>query len=1130
MDFAQTQVDDGRYSDDEEAGDDGRHFSSTQVDEDYYRRLMEDGNFLDEDKPAEEEKAIENERRDATAEPEAEKTVSPHKRQPDQGKHANDNDDDDESGTESMGDMDFCIADTQLPVAEAPSVLPAQAVDHDAAAAQLEESHLTVYDYLSLSAPASTGEAPHKLTPAVPLPLNTPIMFSATPADIALGHTTNSSAFTTARSGGVSGGVSGSVDGASTGVPGREAEEEEEPTQLDGSSLLGNSSGDTPEKILSGASHSSSGGGGHGGGGADERAAYHNGGESETHASGPFSAEKVLSNSRRSDAEDALSGAPTEKHTTVAPMPAATATAGPGRAETSSGFATEWLSAKPKAPVAKDRVAPPAYCSAVYIRAPLPQPTEGRQGSPVQAANASAVLLPATLPATTTASTSSAAPLEDRTLEELVLMQQQLQRIIAARAQQQQDLEQAAGAGTTGSADQPVAAAASSGPALQRQDTSYGMSQPAKEAISGLMKLKGDALAAADTTAAPVPTAEGPAAEGNNGRARWYTAGPTVPTAAVALTPGPTTIPVVAGAYAASPAFTSATATPSPAARKKFFRRKLAGTLAASPATPITTAPSASSATTSPAAPQKQAPPPSTEVRGAEGNDSDVPSPERERGVGSPHAGPTNTTTTRPSPSKVKFNLPGGTVAPGASSSSKATTAPTGGARSGQSKGGRNRRVIHDDESEDGAEVEEAEFDEAHTESHSAKRAKDPSSSSSANGGKGIGSTSAAERSAELSSATEDTEDTIRHGLPADLPLTFLTQVPGAFSELWHTLQGLGWTWKHGNGLVSYYYVRPKCSVKKGFLQGRDYFADEEGLWQFVNTVVSQCRSRMPAPAPKPVTLRAPATLSAPAATVASAPAAFAPAPHPRALANLYNSQSQSQSQSVLQLPDDPSMRSIRDIPWKWLWKLLKSKGWTWDYGPQHVNFYFAPGYTGKSKDAELNVHKFENEESVRRFIRKQRWPEFAGAALERQASTQPESQAPDAYLHDPSWQLASHRGKRPHVAPAKYDASAESGSESGAEGKAAVSKVSSGGTAPGVGAGGAPQGRGKGSAGNKRAKQDHVREQTVAYDQATQQQVRRWLCCAVLRVAMMIPGCKAEWSTLCVPDSADLPQSAICC
>jgi hypothetical protein len=593
-------------------------------------------------------------------------------------------------------------------------------------------------------------------------------------------------------------------------------------------------------------------------------------------------------------------------------------------------------------------------------------------------------------------------------LEELVLMQQHLQRLIQSKAAGQQ----ADSAVAIAAPDTAQASGSGSAAPLQRQDTSYGMSQPTNLAISGLIQLKGDAA----TTLSPRPASPRPT----------NTAGAGV------------TTPVVAGAGSAttattSPAPTSATATPSPAPfQRKFFKRKFAGGPGAP--SPITTTATTTTAATNTTADHSPNPAIAADMvsasvkaaaaeegNGADTDGSDVSSPERAgRSVRAKHCD-----TARSSPSKVKFRLEEGAQNP--NSSSKAATSATG-ARVLPAGIGRARasRVIRDDDGDVDAEAEFDDTDVAGTVVVSNSRGGGSGHGGNNGGKKGSAVASDQQRSDGSRDGNGKGEEGDRYGLPADLPLSLLTHLPGTFTELWHTLTAAGWFWKRGGGIVSYYYVRPGRQVKKGYVVGQDYFAEEGEVRQFVNTVVAQCRARMPVvvkeapplpppPPPAPAAMAAPSTSSGGQASGSGGNgAAFVPCQHPRALASQPDSQ-----QSVLQLPDDPMLRDIRRIPWKWLWKMLRARDWTWDFGPQHTNFYFAPGFDAKSKNAVLGVNKFDSEDAVRRFIRKQNWPEFSGGSLERQTSTAPESQAPDAYLHDPNWGLASHRRKREHTTAA---------------------------------------------------------------------------------------------------------------
>ena len=49
---------------------------------------------------------------------------------------------------------------------------------------------------------------------------------------------------------------------------------------------------------------------------------------------------------------------------------------------------------------------------------------------------------------------------------------------------------------------------------------------------------------------------------------------------------------------------------------------------------------------------------------------------------------------------------------------------------------------------------------------------------------------------------------------------------------MWARLKQVGWTWKQGSGLHPYSYFRPgaNTSLRKGALEGRDYFSTEAAV------------------------------------------------------------------------------------------------------------------------------------------------------------------------------------------------------------------------------------------------------------------------------------------------------------
>ena len=71
---------------------------------------------------------------------------------------------------------------------------------------------------------------------------------------------------------------------------------------------------------------------------------------------------------------------------------------------------------------------------------------------------------------------------------------------------------------------------------------------------------------------------------------------------------------------------------------------------------------------------------------------------------------------------------------------------------------------------------------------------------------------------------------------PPDARTSHRHELP--FNIMWARLKQVGWTWKQGSGLHPYSYFRPgaNTSLRKGALEGRDYFSTEAAVVQFVKS------------------------------------------------------------------------------------------------------------------------------------------------------------------------------------------------------------------------------------------------------------------------------------------------------
>eukprot|EP00598_Pedospumella_elongata_P005343 CAMPEP_0184980204 /NCGR_PEP_ID=MMETSP1098-20130426/10216_1 /TAXON_ID=89044 /ORGANISM="Spumella elongata, Strain CCAP 955/1" /LENGTH=318 /DNA_ID=CAMNT_0027503587 /DNA_START=29 /DNA_END=982 /DNA_ORIENTATION=- len=201
-----TQVDNGEYSDDDESVGGGDMFGATQVDDDYLRRMAESDELLldgeevsDQQEGGVQVRSQQNEAlgvRSEAAEPVDTINANVSEQSPNEtrivektpaSKATSDAEQSDSEEEESEGNfVDFCIADTQQPPSRHNSthhkqtfVTPSSqavtdavelvSVTADAAAAvtvattvapepNQEETNLSVYDYLSLSAPLSNND------------------------------------------------------------------------------------------------------------------------------------------------------------------------------------------------------------------------------------------------------------------------------------------------------------------------------------------------------------------------------------------------------------------------------------------------------------------------------------------------------------------------------------------------------------------------------------------------------------------------------------------------------------------------------------------------------------------------------------------------------------------------------------------------------------------------------------------------------------------------------------------------------------------------------------------------------------------------------------------------------------
>ena len=273
-------------------------------------------------------------------------------------------------------------------------------------------------------------------------------------------------------------------------------------------------------------------------------------------------------------------------------------------------------------------------------------------------------------------------------------------------------------------------------------------------------------------------------------------------------------------------------------------------------------------------------------------------------------------------------------------------------------------------------------------------------------------------------------------------------------TAFWAALEAEGWFWSKGKGLVDFYYVRPGVKPHtQGVAFGVHFFGSEEEVLRFVQREIAKVNgpdekeeeeeeameveeakqggssgllsrngrgvvrsddeddellftgdervSRSPVTATAPVVVIAPPV--APVLTAAQ----------------------------VLEAID------VKNMLWKDLWRALRANGWSWDFGTGNVrSVYFVPHFDKRNRDAQLGVHRFESEEQVRLFVRRNKFhlkpkgesvveapsapPARVGGApsmpvIPEEQEGEGDSQAVDSQAQtDPAeWTLVANRSKR---------------------------------------------------------------------------------------------------------------------
>lgn len=236
------------------------------------------------------------------------------------------------------------------------------------------------------------------------------------------------------------------------------------------------------------------------------------------------------------------------------------------------------------------------------------------------------------------------------------------------------------------------------------------------------------------------------------------------------------------------------------------------------------------------------------------------------------------------------------------------------------------------------------------------------------------------------------------------IPVSFKEgKVPQKFAEVWPVLESIGWRWTKGKGLIDFYYIRPDAKAAPPFVLNQDYFSTTDDLLAYVH-------SKCPASATKEKSEKSgesttrlrkikknliisdddeeeefSVTLNTKGQSLTSKkqPSKTLSDKKSNKEESDYQEESESDEEEENEDADDDEndeeeeeeeeKYDLRTIPWKDLWKILRSYGWSWDFGPNVLNYFYVPKFSFKrDKEAVLGVHKFTNEDEIRRYLKRE--------------------------------------------------------------------------------------------------------------------------------------------------------------
>jgi hypothetical protein len=177
------------------------------------------------------------------------------------------------------------------------------------------------------------------------------------------------------------------------------------------------------------------------------------------------------------------------------------------------------------------------------------------------------------------------------------------------------------------------------------------------------------------------------------------------------------------------------------------------------------------------------------------------------------------------------------------------------------------------------------------------------------------------------------------------------------WSNIWERLKDCGWYWMRGRGLVTFYYIRPNCGIAPPFTNGIDYFTSEEEVISYIKyTSKKYCTG---------VNDKVDQLLESEVKKYSDILPNKRLIKHSNIKSNKIGPDEEEGEEDTIQdrivkeclskfpdkinnsehIADLAATLDIFQAPWIKVWKILRTKGWKWEFGTGLIkSWYLSPG------------------------------------------------------------------------------------------------------------------------------------------------------------------------------------------